>query len=260
VTWDRLEVLAGRLTPGLRPPLPAGDGCCAVCRGPAGPGYARCFQCATHLAEAPGLLADVVVPISYAVRGGRFAAALRLYKEMPGARPGAAAARAWLRALLLVFLRDHGACVWRRGAMPRPARLAVVPGGQGRPGPHPLLAFLAPCLALRHVRLAVRPDEPLGRALNPRRFTADGDVAGHSVLLVDDTWVSGASAQSAAVALRMAGARHVAVVVAGRHIDPADPRSHKILSAMTTVRYDMETCAVHRFGQPDKNGQSAGLP
>ena len=35
---------------------------------------------------------------------------------------------------------------------------------------------------------------------------------GASVLLVEDPWVSGASAQSAAAALKLAGARHVAVV------------------------------------------------
>lgn len=132
---------------------------------------------AAHLAAAPGLLADVVVPVSYAVRGGGLATALRLYKSD---LPGAADARAWLRALLLVFLRDHGPCAWRSGAMPPPARLAVVPGGQGRPGAHPLLATLAPYLVLRRAGLAVRPAEPLGRALSPSRFTADRDAAGAS--------------------------------------------------------------------------------
>jgi hypothetical protein len=38
------------------------------------------------------------------------------------------------------------------------------------------------------------------------------------VLLLDDTWTSGGTAQSAAVALKRAGARSVAVVVAGRHL------------------------------------------
>jgi hypothetical protein len=38
------------------------------------------------------------------------------------------------------------------------------------------------------------------------------------VLLLDDTWTSGGTAQSAAVALNRAGARSVAVVVAGRHL------------------------------------------
>jgi predicted amidophosphoribosyltransferase len=41
------------------------------------------------------------------------------------------------------------------------------------------------------------------------------------VLLLDDTCTSGGTAQSAAVALKHAGARSVTVVVVGRHLPPA---------------------------------------
>jgi orotate phosphoribosyltransferase len=67
-----------------------------------------------------------------------------------------------------------------------------------------------------------------------------------SVLLLDDTWVSGASAQSAAAALKLAGARHVAVVVLGRHVNPADPASAALLDSLHPARYDPSICAVHR--------------
>jgi orotate phosphoribosyltransferase len=56
-------------------------------------------------------------------------------------------------------------------------------------------------------------------------------VAGGDVLVVDDTWVSGGSAQSTAAALKLAGARRVAVVALGRHVNPADPRSAAFLAA-----------------------------
>jgi hypothetical protein len=52
------------------------------------------------------------------------------------------------------------------------------------------------------------------------------------VLVVDDTWVSGGSAQSTAAALKLAGARRVAVVVLGRHVNPADPRSAALLESV----------------------------
>jgi orotate phosphoribosyltransferase len=39
------------------------------------------------------------------------------------------------------------------------------------------------------------------------------------VLLIDDTWTTGASAQSAAAVLKQAGARTVAAVVIGRHLN-----------------------------------------
>jgi hypothetical protein len=58
--------------------------------------------------------------------------------------------------------------------------------------------------------------------------------------------VSGASAQSAAAALKLAGARHVAVVVVGRHVNPADRRSGPLVAGLTPARYDSSSCAVHR--------------
>jgi hypothetical protein len=255
VTWEKLRARVSRYASELRLPLPAGATCCVVCRGPAGPGYARCFQCRTHEQDAPGMLADAVVPVSYAVKGGRHAADLWLYKSDMA---GATTARASLQALLLVFLRDHARCVWRHAVMPPPTRVAAVPSGQGRPGTHPLLGLFSPYLVLPQLVVAVRPGEPPGRALNPRRFTVGRGVAGESVLLLDDTWVSGASAQSAAVALRMAGARHVAVVVLGRHVNPADPRACRLTSALEAAPFDPRVCAVHgawaRPGVPPVHG------
>ncbi|NED11784.1 hypothetical protein [Streptomyces sp. SID9124] len=40
-------------------------------------------------------------------------------------------------------------------------------------------------------------------------------------LLVDDTWTTGNHVRSAATALKAAGARRVAVVVLGRHLNPS---------------------------------------
>lgn len=225
----------------LYPPEPPGrPGICAVCRGPARPGFARCYRCAQHDLLGPSLLADAVVPVSYAVKGTAFAADLWRYKS--GRAPGAGA-RTSLLALLLVFLHDHGACVWRHAGMPAPGRLAVVPTGCGRPGPHPLLELSAPYLRLPVTRLAIRPGEQ-GRDPNVRRFWAERTGPG-AVLLLDDTWVSGASAQSAAAALKRAGARRVAVVVLGRHIDPADRLAGALAARLTQLPYNPASCAVH---------------
>ncbi len=243
VTWEALRSLVNRRAAQLCAPLPAGAGCCTVCRGPAGPGYDRCYQCGRHKEAAGGMLADAVIPVCYAIRDTRHATDLWLYKSRA---PGAAAARARLQALLLVFLRDHGRCAWRRAGMGAPTHLAVVPSGRGRPGRHPLEQLLSPYLALPWVTLAVRPGaEPPGRGLGAARFLVAGAVGGGGVLVVDDTWVSGASAQSAAVALKAAGARHVAVVVLGRHVNPADPRVHPFARSLEGSPFDPGTCAVH---------------
>jgi hypothetical protein len=220
---------------------PSGPAVCVLCRGPVRPGFARCYQCARHDLLGQGLLADAVVPISYAVKGTEFAADLWRYKSW---RAPSAAARTSMRALLLTFLHDHGACVWRHAGMPAPGRLAVVPTGCGRPGPHPLLALSAPYLRLPVTRLVIRPGEQ-GREPNVNRFYAERSTAPASVLLLEDTWVSGASAQSAAAALKRAGARHVAVVVLGRHIDPADRLGGLLAARLAPAPYDVARCAVH---------------
>src|ERR1700738_4351480 len=202
MTWDRLRAAAARHAPWLRAPLPARPGCCAVCTGPPRPGFLRCFQCSLHRQGAPGLLADTVVPVSYAVAGTEYARALWLYKSDV---PQQDAARGLLRALLLVFLHDHGRCVLAHAGITAPSHVAVVPSGRGRPGAHPLRTLVEPYLALPWAGLVPAPGEPVqARDLRPGRFRAAGRLAGATILLLDDTWASGSSAQSAAIALKLA--------------------------------------------------------
>jgi hypothetical protein len=237
-TWDVLRARVREL-PALY--LPRTSACCQVCRGPVGPGFGRCYQCTQHARLGSGLLADLIVPVSYAVRGTPFAETLWRYKA-EGARADG------LLALLLVFLRDHGTCIWRRTGLGGPDRLAVVPSGWGRPGAHPLQRLVSPYLRLPLARLDMHPGEQ-GRDLNADRFGA-GPVAGARVLLLDDSWVSGASAQSAAVALKRAGAAKVAVVVLGRHLNPAEPRAR----ALAGRPYDPARCAIHESDVNRENG------
>ena len=214
--WDALRGWARTAIVGVPAPLGPGPGVCAACRGPLRPGYARCFQCSLHAQSAPGMLADVVAPVAYAPKGGCLARNLWLYKS---ARPEAGQAGAELRALLLVFLHDHGGLVWQQAGMTAPTHACVVPSRRGRPGPHPLQVLLWEFLALPWTALRIQPGaDPLARTLDPDRFSAARPLTGASVLLLDDTWTSGGTAQSAAVALKCAGARSVAAVVLGRHV------------------------------------------
>jgi hypothetical protein len=118
-----------------------------------------------------------------------------------------------------VFLHDHGEALWRRAGQTVPTHACVVPSGRGRTGPHPLQALLHGYLALPWVALRSQPGaDPLARTLDPGRFRAERPLPGAAVLLLDDTWTTGASVQSAAVALKRAGARSVAAVVLARHV------------------------------------------
>jgi hypothetical protein len=215
--WPRLRAQVAAQAAQLTAPDPAAArGVCTLCRGPGRPSLARCYRCDRYAEYLPGLLPDVVVPVAYASKGGPHATNLWRYKS---GRPGADAAQAELRALLLVFLRDHGTCVWRRAGTPGASHVAVVPSRRGRPGPHPLQQLAAPYLTLTWVRLTLaRADDPTVHDPDPSRFLAER-LTGASVLLLDDTWTTGASAVSAAAALRLAGARSVALVVLGRHLD-----------------------------------------
>jgi len=177
--------------------------------------------------------------VAYAVKGSAHATRLWQYKSAVAGPPAARL----LRALLLVFLRDHGACVWHAADMPGgPTHLAVVPTGRARPGSHPLLAMTAPYLhrpcAVLSARSGIFPE----RELDPCRFRAR-PIPGARVLLIDDTWTSGASAQSAALALRSAGAARVATVVLGRHVGGADGEAAAFGPAVRP--FQLDRCAVH---------------
>ena len=209
-------------------------------QGPARADYLHCFNCGLHAESAPGLLADVVVPVSYAMKGGELAHNLWVYKS---ALAGAGPAQAALLALLLVFLRDHGSCVWRLAGGRAPTHLAVVPSTRGRPGPHPLQVLAAPVLALPWVHLAIGahqdPPDPEDRYLSLDRFAVRQRLPQAQVLLLDDTWTTGSRAQSAAAALKLAGAARVVIVVLGRHLGTMDPRIEPFGRLLWERRYRM---------------------
>ena len=245
--WPGLRARVAAQAARLTAPDPAAAGrLCALCWGPGQPGLEHCYRCDRYAQCLPGLLPDVVVPVAYAAKGGPHATNLWRYKS---GHPGARAAQVELRALLLVFLRDHGPCVWRRAGAPGPGHVAVVPSRRGRPGGHPLRQLAAPYLRMTWARLSLAgPDDPTAHDPDPGRFRAER-LPGASVLLLDDTWTTGASAISAAAALRLAGARSVALVVLGRHLDAgalaaAGPRGCSPL-AMPLRPW---LCAVHAPG------------
>lgn len=233
-TWAEMCGLV-REAPALNAPEPGAARLCRVCRGPARRSSTRCFQCELHSQSASGSLADVVLPVVFAPKGSSIASYLWQYKT---AGPAAGAGSALLLALLLVFLRDHGACAWRAAGYTGPTHVAVVPTGRGRAGEHPLRALIGPYLAWPWAEVSARPDQR-ERDLDPRRFEA-APIPGARVLLLDDTWTTGASAQSVAMALRRAGARAIATVVIGRHV------SLEPTFDLAAMPFRAESCAAHQ--------------
>jgi orotate phosphoribosyltransferase len=87
------------------------------------------------------------------------------------------------------------------------------------------------------------------RAFHGDRFsvlTPAQEIQRARVLLFDDTWTTGARVQSAAYALKQAGAERVAAIVLGRHVNPEYGPWEPLLKAIKDRSYRQETCAVHR--------------
>lgn len=205
---------------------PAGPGTCPRCHGPALGALAECWCC--HQVGSRLGTDDVgppVVPVALCRPGDELHSALRRYKDGPAVTARRHFADRLAR-MLSAFLEGHGPCL--HGAVGTWEAMAVVPssrrGHDAGACPSPFNVVVAGVAAL-----ATLPRVPLGRGssvaghLQPAvdAFVVSGPVAGRKILLVDDTWVTGARARSAAAALTLAGASVVAVLVIGRCIDPS---------------------------------------
>jgi predicted amidophosphoribosyltransferase len=129
-----------------------------------------------------------------------------------------------LAAILWRFLVGHEHCIATAAGADRFDLVTTVPSSDhARDEQHPLRHIVGELVGPtreRHTRLLRRSDaEAPARAFSAAKFEATTDLEHQSVLLVDDTWTTGASAQSAAAALKRAGAGPIAAVVIGRHLN-----------------------------------------
>jgi hypothetical protein len=184
------------------------------------PGYELCYACAYGCQSL-----DAVVAISYSIAREQLHHALASYKRLDG--DVARRLGAILAAILWRFLAEHEACL-ARTAQAQTARFdltTTVPSGdRSRDEHHPLRHIVGDLVAPtreRHRRLLTRSDTQVPpRTFDPTKFEpTTRTLDGESVLLIDDTWTTGASAQSAAAALKQVGAGPVAAVVIGRHLN-----------------------------------------
>jgi predicted amidophosphoribosyltransferase len=233
----------------LIPVLPAGRGVCAVCRREAQPGFRLCVQCnAARNAFRQGL-ADVVVPIALAVKHEQLAHELWHYKYDvdPGVR---ARLGTRLAAVLWRFLAGHETHVAEAAKAAVFDIVTTVPGTRERAGQHPLEHIVGTIVGQtrdRYEPLLARP--PRGAApshvLTANRYRAMRTLRdAPAVLLIDDTWTSGGNAQSAALALRAAGAARVAVVVIGRHFDRAFGSCETYYQQAKAATFSWDSCCL----------------
>ena len=219
----------------------AGPGICQVCF-TFTEGHDRCFVCSRRNSAL-----DVVVPISYSVAGGPQHHALAGYKRLTG--DVARRLEVELAAVLWRFLSVHEPCVASSAPTGAFDIVTVVPSGsQERDGAHPLRRIVSEL-----VRPTVERYQPVlsrsaasvpERTVDARKYEVAHPLGGESVLLIDDTWTTGANAESAAMALREAGAGPVAAVVIGRHVKRGWRENERRLHDLSRP-FDWSSCARH---------------
>jgi hypothetical protein len=204
--------------------LPPGRGVCAICWTAVDPGYRLCCPCRIAQDAYGRRFADVVVPIALSVKRGQFAHELWHYKYDADATTRRRLGFR-LAAVLWRFLGQHEVHVAEALGVAQFGIVTTVRGTRQRDDEHPLVRIVWTLVGQTRSRyqplLALGPDASVeGRAVLADRYRATQALTDHpAVLLIDDTWTTGGRAQSAAIALRRAGAGKVATVVMGRHFD-----------------------------------------
>lgn len=156
-------------------------------------------------------------------------------------------------AVLWRFLALHEECISHHCAVPGFAIVTTAPSTSGRTG-HPLRAMAAEMVQATRDRyrdlLTPTPEAArLGRTASPTRCTAAA-LRGESVLLIDDTWATGNHAQSAAAALKAAGAGGVAVVVLGRHLNLEYATTADHVEQARLRRFAWDVCPLRPWSHP----------
>ena len=228
------------------PVPPVGPGVCDVCHGAPRTGYTRCRSCWEVMRQVSRPVSRVV-PISLYETTDQLWTVLRGYKD---GRTAGQRTRFTLQvaATLGRFLAGHQRCVAGPGEPPWDL-LGTVPSTGGRRGLHPLrnaIRLLSAPLGDREAELlAPGPVRVDHNHADDRGFVVRAEVRGRRVLLVDDTFTSGARVQSAASALQLAGAEVVAVVVVGRVIKPAyNQETQRLWEQARGRRFTFDTCCL----------------
>lgn len=217
-------------------PVPAPQlGVCKICHNGIEPKYSQCPSC-NKGSDALGVL-DPIIPIALSIHGELLHHTLRKYKDDANDEIKRRLSRR-LAALLTVFLYYHSKCLGDWDI------LVPVPSA-GRTALMPVLNMTPYQVKVETLLHSASSTSPGARITNPARFSIDRDVQGDRILLLDDTFTTGASLFSARATLTSAGAKVVQAVVLGRHIRPDIwPPASELLSWLGGRPWIPERCCI----------------
>lgn len=113
----------------------------------------------------------------------------------------------------------HTECVARLAQIPI-THWTTVPSSKGRPGPHPFHEAVKAFAPGSEVVAAILTTSGT-RETTANMFTLPPLPPAAHLLILDDTWTTGAHTQSLALTARAAGARIISILAASRWINPS---------------------------------------
>ena len=198
---------------------------CPICRGKKGSDFDFCYQCNGHIRNAGvnnWLLADQTAFICYGEAKGKdqLGSDMHNYKKNEIQQPLQLEAKSRIVSLLYHTFSHY----WDEANTPEITVLTAMPSlrdvnrNQLMQSVKNVASRLPNNLVVQqllHPR-ELRGNKERERVLDPQLFCVDSDqVSGH-VVIVEDSWVTGANAQSAAIALHQAGADYVTILSVAR--------------------------------------------
>ena len=230
---------------------------CSMCGGFKNPAYDECRSCEmiTNQAVSAGIednLADRVACSVYAAEPSSQTLKMMYgYKEEHPISPDY---RRNVRTLIALALIGHEQCLNELSCVPV-SGWAIVPSTKSSPRynrSHPLRDIVSALLpGIPEIHLV--SNQAKKRFLDPNAFglldMADRRFLSGNVLLIDDSWVTGSTLQSAAVRLKLEGAVQVSAYCVARiantsYLDKLDADYTKLF--YRSVRYVRGYCPWHR--------------
>jgi hypothetical protein len=144
--------------------------------------------------------------------------------------------------LLRLALSRHTKCVGLLAGLPV-THWATVPSLPAKTAEHPLRALVTGHASGVEVSLTAAARVLQPRAVNQSHFSCGLSLPKEShVLIIDDTWATGGHAQSAALALRAAGATRVSVLVVARWLKEDYGDNKQFIDGLRGRDYDPSLC------------------